>query len=246
MDAASSVPAAARRRARDSSRLTSSLPSSSAAARMGPRGIADHQDAAGRRVRDRRHRLGLRPAAPRRSVPRSSASPLAASFDQPAVSRMLTKRIGRSAGSARPRSPRRARERGGSPGCRRRADRRRSGGALEGAGLAPAQRASGRCRAPCRESGPSARASARPSSGIVWLQLQIRVVIAGISGVNVGGGRRVDCAIADRATPSGQASRGQRTVGASASPVASSANRPSTSDWFIWRSIDSGIGSALP
>ncbi len=80
------------------------------------------------------------------------------------------------------------------------------GGALEGAGLAPAQRRVDRSR-PAPASGPSARASAGPSSGIVLLQSQIRVVIGAgrdTSGVALGGSGS-HCATAAGAPPSGPA-----------------------------------------
>ena len=118
---------------------------------------------------------------------------------------MLTKRIGRSAsaGSAFGLA-RSARGRAGFPGCRRRAGRRRpwrrAGRRRPRAGTASCggSRARRRRQAPRRPApGPA------PSSGIVWLQSQIRVVIGGF-GL---GRRRVADGIGWRTVPPRSARR---------------------------------------
>jgi hypothetical protein len=161
-------------------------------------------------------------------------SAVAASFDQPPLSRMLTKRIGRSAGDGAPSvalaSSRKRRL------LLRAGDEQivaRLRGALEGAGLAPAkQRVDGCAPFP---SVPRARASAGPSIGIVSLQLQIRVVIGGRSRERNSAAR----GDVDSATAAGRHHRGKPAPAARAAALparpasTSSSNSPRTADWFI-------------
>ena len=192
-----------------------------------------------RAVADVGHRLRRRQLAPRRSARRSSAWRSAASRDQPPVSRMLTKRIGRSLDAApRLRSARSVRGRGGAPACRRPAARRRCAGGSwrragtrrPRAGTAACARCSSPSEAAPRRLLPAPVASAGASSGIVWLQSQISVFIGG--------------------SPAGSLRRQRRSPGAVVGRVLRRLRRRTSAEKLRLRHLaqhaDAGNGSGLP
>ena len=212
---------------------------------LGRVGGADHQHPPGR--------LRSSPSAPARARAAARAAISAAIFgvaprsrpcDQPPVSRMLTKRIGRSCDAGAPRSARSVRGTAGFPACRRRAGRRRpwprAGRRPPRAGTRWCGRSAARRRRQARAPG-QARAVQRHRLVAVADQGRHRAAGVGVGAVVRARSARPRpgdvgrCAMAEICCgPRRRLSALRRRTGRA------------SFDWRIWRSIASGNGSGLP